>query len=153
MERVDKKTNVNFNEQKEVLDTLENQIVLKKHKFQEEFHQKTTMQALITKMQDDLLIVKKQISDIQKGNSKNEKLLDNEKLKQTTIKEKANVMHSKMLRTVQNNFTNSREHKYSAQYYSTVIAQKGAFHSLMYRYFFTFQRRQKGKANKSCCSS
>ena len=29
------------------------------------------------------------------------------------------------------NFTNKREHNYLAQYYSTVIDQKGAFHSLI----------------------
>src|SRR5437870_4670315 len=131
MESIDKKTNINFNEQKEVLDSLKKQIIYKKSKLEEEFYHKSTLQSLVTKMQDDLLITKKQITDFTKKNERSEKEIENEKFRKTSIKEKTNSVHSRMLMTINKNLFNKREHEYLAQYYSTVIDQKSAFHSLM----------------------
>jgi len=131
MEKVDRKTENNFFEQKEILDNLKNKITIVKNRLKEESYQKSTFTGLIAKMQSDILITKKQINVHSKGNYKSAKELEIQKFSQNGIKEKVNSMHSGMLKTISHNFINHREHEYTSTYYSTVIDQKAAFHSLM----------------------
>ena len=136
MDKIDLKTDLNFNEKKEMLEGLKNQIALKRAQLEEQQYLKTTFTNLITKMQHDILITKKQINDHSSINDRSARKLAIQKYSQTSIKEKVNNMHSEMLRTHSKNLINQREHEYQSQYYSTVIGQKAAFQSLMYLLFF-----------------
>jgi len=136
MDKIDLKTNLNFNKQKEILEEIKNQIALKRAKLEEQQYQKTTFTNLITKMQDDILITKMQINNHSRISDQSARKIAIQKCSQTSIKEKWNNMHSEMLRANSKILINQREHEYQSQYNSTVFSQKAAFQSLMYLLFF-----------------
>jgi len=131
LERVDQKTKNKLFNQTENIENLKNQTKIKGMKLEEESYAKTTLTNLIDRMREEILFIKKNISEKTNQNEKYRKEIEIHRFKETSIKEKVNQLHNTMLKKSQKNSLEFRENEYMAQYFNTVIDQKHAFLNLM----------------------
>jgi len=131
MQNVEKKTNYGFLESKDKLESLQSTIALKKSKCEEELYTKTTLSCLITKMKEEILILKKNILEHTQITEKHKKELEFQTFKKNEIKEKWNKLHSSMENMEQKNLLNKKENDNLVKYYGTVLDQKKCFQMLV----------------------
>jgi len=127
LEKTDKKTKNKLIEMKENYSNMESLIEMKRARRDQEAYTKTTYLALIDKLKDEVLILKKDIASLEIESGKLQKKYEKEKLSENIYREKINQVYHKISDRRMKNNHELNENKMIIQYYHNIINQKWSF--------------------------
>ena len=127
LQGMDEKTKKKAKENKESIDTMKSVIKIKNGRKDEENYNKKTLQKQVDKLNQDLLLIQKEIlTDENRGKILDRKL-QKAKFNENTIRQKRNDVHSQIESQELKNKYSKNEQDLQIQYYETVIKQKYMF--------------------------
>ncbi len=127
LQGMDEKTKKKAKENKESIDTMKSVIKIKNGRKDEENYNKKTLQKQVDKLNQDLLLIQKEIlTDENRGKILDRKL-QKAKFNENTIRQKRNDVHSQIESQELMNKYSKNEQDLQIQYYETVIKQKYMF--------------------------
>ena len=127
LQGMDEKTKKKAKENKESIDTMKSVIKIKNGRKDEENYNKKTLQKQVDKLNQDLLLIQKEIlTDENRGKILDRKL-QKAKFNENTIRQKRNDVHSQIESQELKNKYYKNEQDLQIQYYETVIKQKYMF--------------------------
>jgi len=127
LEKMDNKFKDKVSDLEEQKHNYELNMEIQKKKFEEEQYAKSSYNHLITRMKDDLHVIKKDINDREIYSQKLDKQFEKEKLIESAIKEKLNQIHSHKLSSESKIRKEKSENDLILKYYNTIIHQKWSF--------------------------
>ena len=127
IEGMDSKTQKKSKENKETIKTQKDVLGLKNdRKDQEEYNQKT-LQKQIEKLNQDLLLLQKEILKVENEGKRLDKKLQRAKFNENQIRQKRNNVHSEIENINNKNKYEKSDQDLQIQYYQTIIKQKYMF--------------------------
>ena len=127
LQGMDKKTKKKAKENKESIDTMKSVIKLKNGRKAEENYNKKTLQKNVDKLNQDILLIQKEILDVENKGKILDKKLQKAKFNENTIRQKKNDVHSQIESQQLKNKYSKNENDLIIQYYETIIKQKYMF--------------------------
>ena len=127
LQGMDEKTKKKAKENKESIDTMKSVIKLKNGRKAEENYNKKTLQKNVDKLNQDILLIQKEILDVENKGKILDKKLQKAKFNENTIRQKKNDVHSQIESQQLKNKYSKNENDLIIQYYETIIKQKYMF--------------------------
>ena len=127
LQGMDEKTKKKAKENKESIDTMKSVIKLKNGRKAEENYNKKTLQKNVDKLDQDILLIQKEILDLENKGKILDKKLQKAKFNENTIRQKKNDVHSQIESQQLKNKYSKNENDLIIQYYETIIKQKYMF--------------------------
>ena len=127
LQGMDEKTKKKAKENKESIDTMKSVIKLKNGRKAEENYNKKTLQKNVDKLDQDILLIQKEILDLENKGKILDKKLQKAKFNENTIRQKKNDVYSQIESQQLKNKYSKNEQDLIIQYYQTIIKQKYMF--------------------------
>ena len=127
LQGMDEKTKKKAKENKESIDTMKSVIKIKNGRKNEENYNKKTLQKEVDKLNQDILLIQKEILSVENKGKILDRKLQKAKLNENTIRQKRNDVHSQIENQDLKNKYSKSEQDLQIQYYETVIKQKYMF--------------------------
>ena len=127
LQGMDEKTKKKAKENKESIDTMKSVIKIKSGRKNEENYNKKTLQKEVDKLNQDILLIQKEILSVENKGKILDRKLQKAKLNENTIRQKRNDVHSQIENQDLKNKYSKSEQDLQIQYYETVIKQKYMF--------------------------
>ena len=127
IQNVDKINFRQLNKSKSQNDLIESSINIKKKKKEELEYENKTLLNELSRLKNDMLVIKKEINTYDEKNEKLKKNIFQQKLLSNNIKLEYNQVYSKILEQKKKNNFDKNENDLQIQYYNTVIDQKSSF--------------------------
>ena len=127
LQGMDEKTKKKAKENKESIDTMKSVIKIKNGRKNEENYNKKTLQKEVDKLNQDILLIQKEILSVENKGKILDRKLQKAKLNENTIRQKRNDVHSQIESQELKNKYSKNEQDLQIQYYETVIKQKYMF--------------------------
>ena len=127
LQGMDEKTKKKAKENKESIDTMKSVIKLKNGRKNEENYNKKTLQKEVDKLNQDILLIQKEILSVENKGKILDRKLQKAKLNENTIRQKRNDVHSQIENQDLKNKYSKSEQDLQIQYYETIIKQKYMF--------------------------
>ena len=124
---MEKKKKKKAKENKESIDTMKSVIKIKNGRKNEENYNKKTLQKEVDKLNQDILLIQKEILSVENKGKILDRKLQKAKLNENTIRQKRNDVHSQIENQDLKNKYSKSEQDLQIQYYETVIKQKYMF--------------------------
>ncbi len=127
LQGMDEKTKKKAKENKESIDTMKSVIKIKSGRKNEENYNKKTLQKEVDKLNQDILLIQKEILAVENKGKILDRKLQKAKFNENTIRQKRNDVHSHIQNQDLKNKYSKNEQDLQIQYYETVIKQKYMF--------------------------
>ena len=127
LQGMDEKTKKKAKENKESIDTMKSVIKIKNGRKNEENYNKKTLQKEVDKLNQDILLIQKEILSVENKGKILDRKLQKARLNENTIRQKRNDVHSQIENQDLKNKYSKSEQDLQIQYYETVIKQKYMF--------------------------
>ena len=127
LQGMDEKTKKKAKENKESIDTMKSVIKIKNGRKNEENYNKKTLQKEVDKLNQDMLLIQKEILSVENKGKILDRKLQKARLNENTIRQKRNDVHSQIENQDLKNKYSKSEQDLQIQYYETVIKQKYMF--------------------------
>jgi len=127
IEGMDSKTKKKSKENKETIETQKDVLGLKNDRKEEEEYNQKTLQKQIEKLNQDLLLIQKEILKVDNEGKRIDKKLQRAKFNENQIRQKTNNVHSEIENIKTKNKYEKSDQDLQIQYYETIIKQKYMF--------------------------
>ena len=127
IEGMDSKTKKKSKENKETIKTQKDVLGLKNDRKDEEEYNQKTLQKQIEKLNQDLLLLQKEILKVENEGKRLDKKLQRAKFNENQIRQKRNNVHSEIENVNNKNKYEKSDQDLQLQYYQTIIKQKYMF--------------------------
>ena len=127
IEGMDSKTKKKSKENKETIKTQKDVLGLKNDRKDEEEYNQKTLQKQIEKLNQDLLLLQKEILKVENEGKRIDKKLQRAKFNENQIRQKTNNVHSEIENIKTKNKYEKSDQDLQIQYYETIIKQKYMF--------------------------
>ena len=127
IEGMDSKTKKKSKENKETIETQKDVLGLKNDRKEEEEYNQKTLQKQIEKLNQDLLLIQKEILKVDNEGKRIDKKLQRAKFNENQIRQKRNNVHSEIENVNNKNKYEKSDQDLQIQYYETIIKQKYMF--------------------------
>ena len=127
IEEMDSKTKKKSKENKETIETQKDVLGLKNDRKEEEEYNQKTLQKQIEKLNQDLLLIQKEILKVDNEGKRIDKKLQRAKFNENQIRQKTNNVHSEIENIKTKNKYEKSDQDLQIQYYETIIKQKYMF--------------------------
>ena len=127
IEGMDSKTQKKSKENKETIKTQKDVLGLKNDRKDEEEYNQKTLQKQIEKLNQDLLLLQKEILKVENEGKRLDKKLQRAKFNENQIRQKRNNVHSEIENINNKNKYEKSDQDLQIQYYQTIIKQKYMF--------------------------
>ena len=127
LEKVDNKIQKNLQRAKSLNDIIKSSVINKKGQKDELIYENQTLKNLMTKIKNDIYIINKQTSSLDKKTESLEKDYFKEKINEKDVILETNNVYSKILEQNKKNAFEKNEQDLTLKFYNTIIEQKSSF--------------------------
>ena len=127
IEKVDNKFQKKLQKAKSLNDIIKSSVINKKGQKDELLYENQTLKNLISKIKNDIYVISKQTSSLDKKTESLEKDYFKEKINEKDVKLETNNIYSKILEQNKKNAFEKNEQDLTLKFYNTIIEQKSSF--------------------------